>query len=37
MAESYDLTKMDANSFEHMANLISLKVLGAGHTGFSVS
>lgn len=34
MAESYDLTKLDSNSFEHMANLIAMRVLGSGHTGF---
>jgi hypothetical protein len=34
MSESYDLSKLDANSFEHMVNLIALQVLGAGHTGF---
>jgi hypothetical protein len=34
MAESYDLTKLDANSFEHLVNLLALHVLGAGHTGF---
>lgn len=34
MSDSYDLTKLDPNSFEHMVNLIALHVLGAGHTGF---
>jgi len=34
MSESYELTKLDTNSFEHMVNLIALRVLGAGHTGF---
>jgi hypothetical protein len=31
---SYDLGKLDENSFEHLANSLALKVLGAGHTGF---
>src|SRR4051794_2232637 len=31
---SYDLTKLDSASFEHMINILALKVLGAGHTGF---
>ena len=34
MPESYDLTKLDPNSFEHMVNLLALRVLGSGHTGF---
>ena len=34
MPEAYDLTKLDSNSFEHMVNLLALRVLGAGHTGF---
>jgi hypothetical protein len=34
MSPTYDLTKIDANSFEHLVNFIALKVLGPGHTGF---
>jgi hypothetical protein len=34
MSESYDLSKLDPNSFEHMVNLIAMRVLGGGHTGF---
>ncbi|HYG89757.1 MAG TPA: hypothetical protein VD978_26275 [Azospirillum sp.] len=33
-ASSYDLTKLDPASFEHMVNFLALKVLGSGHTGF---
>jgi hypothetical protein len=32
--QSYELTRLDPASFEHMANQIALRVLGAGHTGF---
>ncbi|MER9065848.1 hypothetical protein NKH84_04670 [Mesorhizobium sp. M0902] len=31
---SYELTRLDSNTFEHLANMLALKVLGAGHTGF---
>ena len=34
MAHSYDLTKLDEHSFEHLANFLALRVLGSGHTGF---
>lgn len=34
MPESYDLTKLDPNSFEHLVNMLALRVLGGGHTGF---
>lgn len=34
MPQSYDLTKLDETSFEHLANFLALRVLGAGHTGF---
>ncbi|MDJ0572511.1 MAG: hypothetical protein QNJ53_26215 [Pleurocapsa sp. MO_192.B19] len=34
MSDSYDLTKLDPNTFEHLVNLLAMKVLGAGHTGF---
>lgn len=34
MANSYELTKLDPSSFEHLVNLLALKVLGAGHTSF---
>lgn len=30
----YELTRLDPDSFEHMANQIALRVLGAGTTGF---
>jgi hypothetical protein len=29
-----DLDALDPNSFEHMVNLLALRVLGLGHTGF---
>lgn len=34
MADSYDLTKLDSHSFEHLVNHLALRVLGPGHTGF---
>jgi hypothetical protein len=34
MPNSYDLTKLGERSFEHLANFLALRVLGAGHTGF---
>ena len=34
MPNSYDLTKLDESSFEHLSNFLALRVLGAGHTGF---
>lgn len=34
MSDSYDLTKLDPDAFEHLVNHLALKVLGAGHTGF---
>lgn len=34
MTDSYDLTKLDPHSFEHLVNLLALRVLGPGHTGF---
>jgi hypothetical protein len=34
MPDSYDLTKLDEASFEHLVNALALRVLGAGHTGF---
>jgi hypothetical protein len=34
MPETYDLTQLDPNTFEHMVNSLALCVLGAGHTGF---
>src|SRR3954471_5867073 len=34
MAQAYDLTRLDESSFEHLANFLALRVLGAGHTGF---
>lgn len=35
MTQSYDLTQMDAHSFEHLVNFLSLGVLGNGVTGFA--
>lgn len=35
MSDAYDLTHLDSNSFEQMVNMLALKVLGSGHTGFS--
>ncbi len=34
MPQSYDLTQLDAHSFEHLVNSLALRVLGAGHTTF---
>jgi len=34
MPDSYDLTQLDSNTFEHLVNLITLRVLGPGSTGF---
>jgi hypothetical protein len=31
---SYELSRLDANTFEHLANSLALRVLGPGHTGF---
>ena len=31
---SYELHKLDSNTFEHLVNMLALRVLGAGHTGF---
>jgi hypothetical protein len=31
---SYELSRLDANTFEHLANTLALRVLGPGHTGF---
>lgn len=35
MADSYDLTKLGPDAFEHMTNFLALKTLGLGVTGFS--
>jgi hypothetical protein len=35
MPDSYELTQLDAHSFEHMVNFLALKVLGKGVTGFA--
>ncbi|MFL4291446.1 hypothetical protein P9445_05110 [Enterobacter asburiae] len=32
---SYDLTQLDSNSFEHMINFLAMKTLGSGITGFA--
>jgi hypothetical protein len=34
MIDSYDLTKLDSYTFEHIVNALALSVLGAGATGF---
>lgn len=34
MPDSYDLTQLDPNTFEHLVNQIILRVLGPGSTGF---
>lgn len=34
MTQSYDLSKLDPDTFEHMVNALVLAVLGAGATGF---
>ncbi len=34
MESSYELTKLSPSSFEHLVNLLAIKVLGSGHTGF---
>jgi hypothetical protein len=34
MIESYDLGKLNPDAFEHLVNLIALRILGPGHTGF---
>jgi len=31
---SYELTRLDANNFEHLVNALAMQVLGAGLTGF---
>jgi hypothetical protein len=33
-AKSFELTRLDTNSFEHMVNSLAMCVLGLGHTGF---
>ncbi|MBY8947150.1 hypothetical protein J1G35_14900 [Pseudomonas sp. SH10-3B] len=35
MSDSYDLSQLDSNSFEHLVNFLALKVLGKGVTGFA--
>ncbi|MBD2629500.1 hypothetical protein [Trichormus variabilis] len=35
MPDSYDLTQLDPNSFEHLVNHLALRALGLGVTGFS--
>src|SRR4051812_30462879 len=34
MADPFDLTRLSSDSFEHLVNLLALRVLGAGHTTF---
>ncbi len=34
MPDSYDLTKLTPQTFEHLVNSLALKVLGPGHTSF---
>ena len=31
---SYELSRLDPNTFEHLTNSLAMRVLGAGHTGF---
>ena len=31
---SYELSRLDPDSFEHLVNALALRVLGTGHTGF---
>ncbi|MEH2231692.1 MAG: hypothetical protein V7K71_19055 [Nostoc sp.] len=35
MPDSYDLTQLDPNTFEHLVNNLALRALGLGLTGFS--
>lgn len=35
MSQPYDLTQLDSNSFEHLVNFLSLKILGNGVSGFA--
>ncbi|MCF2146660.1 hypothetical protein IQ276_009390 [Desmonostoc muscorum LEGE 12446] len=35
MPDSYDLTQLDPNTFEHLVNHLALRALGLGLTGFS--
>jgi hypothetical protein len=32
--DAYDLTRLDSNTFEQMVNMLAMRVLGAGATGF---
>ncbi len=34
MPDTFELGKLEPNCFEHLANMIALRVLGPGHTGF---
>lgn len=34
MPDSYDLTQLDSNTFEHLVTKLTLRVLGPGSTGF---
>ena len=34
MTDSFDLTGLDSNSFEQMVNMLVIRILGAGATGF---
>ncbi|MES2982676.1 MAG: hypothetical protein V4727_10210 [Verrucomicrobiota bacterium] len=34
MTNSYDLTNLDTSSFEQLVNMLTITVLGSGHTGF---
>jgi hypothetical protein len=35
MSDSYELTQLDPNSFAHLVNLLAIRILGGGSTGFS--
>jgi len=34
MPDSYDLTKLGPEAFEHLVNSLAMRTLGSGHTGF---
>ncbi len=34
MSETYQLSNLDPNTFEHLVNMLALRVLGLGHTSF---
>jgi hypothetical protein len=34
VSETYQLSNLDPNTFEHLVNMLALRVLGLGHTSF---